>query len=155
MLTEQTIKIGGRYNWRSQPERMIYTGMCEPRCGRWHQFERVGVPGFVWCEVLGADLHMLEETASPDGVAPSDQTKESKHGRLDEFRPAVRGGMVVGGDAGRPVAGSELSSVADKLWASEAVMSLNAELGLTLDQLVRLAKAIVSAGVSGDGNAQP
>ena len=62
MLTAQTLRIGGRYNWRNRPERLIYTGMCEPRNGRWHQFEKVGEPGAVWCEVLGADLHMLEET---------------------------------------------------------------------------------------------
>jgi hypothetical protein len=37
-------------------------GMCEPRNGRWHQFEKVDEPGKVWCEVLTADLHMLEET---------------------------------------------------------------------------------------------
>jgi hypothetical protein len=66
----QTLKVGGRYNWRNQPERLIYTGMCEPRNGRWHQFEKVAAPGVVWCEVLGSDLHMLEETA--DGV-PGDQ----------------------------------------------------------------------------------
>lgn len=61
-LTAQALKIGGRYNWKNQPERLKYTGMCEPRNGRWHQFEKVDEPGVVWCEVLSADLHMLEET---------------------------------------------------------------------------------------------
>jgi hypothetical protein len=68
MLTAQTLRIGGRYNWKNQPERLIYTGMCEPRNGRWHQFEKVDEPGRVWCEVLGSDLHMLEETPAADGV---------------------------------------------------------------------------------------
>ena len=61
-LTAQALKIGGRYNWKNQPERLVYIGMCEPRNGRWHQFEKVDEPGVVWCEVIGADLHMLEET---------------------------------------------------------------------------------------------
>lgn len=37
------------------------------------------------------------------------------------------------------------AGLADRLWQSEEVMSLNAELGLTMDQLVRLAKAILKA----------
>jgi hypothetical protein len=63
MLTPEALKVGGRYNWKSQPERLIYTGMCEPRNGRWHQFEKVDEPGVVWCEVLDSDLHMLEATS--------------------------------------------------------------------------------------------
>lgn len=59
-LTPETIKRGGRYNWQYQPERLIYVGRCPRRV--WHQFEKVGEPGTVWCEVLGSDLHMLEET---------------------------------------------------------------------------------------------
>ena len=56
------MKIGGRYNWKNQPERLVYIGMCEPRNGFWHQFAKVESPDVVWCEVLTADLHMLEET---------------------------------------------------------------------------------------------
>ena len=63
-MNDKAMKIGGRYNWKNQDERLIYTGMCEPRNGRWHQFEKVDAPGVVWCEVLGSDLHMLEETQS-------------------------------------------------------------------------------------------
>lgn len=66
MLTAETIKISGRYNWKNQEERLIYVGMCPPRNGRWHQFEKVNEPGEVWCEVLGSDLHMLEETLDPE-----------------------------------------------------------------------------------------
>ena len=54
--------IGNRYNWKNQPERLVYMGMCEPRNGRWHQFAKVESPEVVWCEVLPNDLHMLEET---------------------------------------------------------------------------------------------
>lgn len=53
--------IGGRYNWKYQPERLVYIGRNWSGNGYWHQFERVGVPG-VWCEVLDSDLKMFEES---------------------------------------------------------------------------------------------
>lgn len=52
------MKIGGNYKWKYTPERLIYIG----KKGNWHQFEKVDERGIVWCEVLDADLHMLEET---------------------------------------------------------------------------------------------
>ena len=61
-LTAQTIQVGGFYNWRNQPERLVYVG----RTGNWHQFEKIDSPGSIWCEVLSNDLHMLEETAQPN-----------------------------------------------------------------------------------------
>ena len=54
--------IGNRYNWKNQPERLVYIGMCAPRNGQWHQFAKVESPHVVWCEVHPTDLHMLEET---------------------------------------------------------------------------------------------
>ncbi len=57
-----TMKKGGRYNWKGQPERLVYVGRNRNGHGLWHQFEKVGEPGVVWCEVLDADLVMLEET---------------------------------------------------------------------------------------------
>lgn len=57
-LTPATMKRGGRYNWKYQPDRLIYLG----KRGSWHQFKKIGDPREVWCEVLDADLHMLEET---------------------------------------------------------------------------------------------
>lgn len=57
MLTAGNMKIGGRYNWIGQPERLVYLG----KAGSWHQFAKVGTVN-VWCEVLAADLSMLEET---------------------------------------------------------------------------------------------
>lgn len=62
------LKIGGRYNWKNQPERLVYVGLCEPRNGRWHQFAKVENPAAVWCEVLDSDLRMMEET--PQSPAP-------------------------------------------------------------------------------------
>lgn len=62
-MTPQSLKVGGRYNWRNQAERLVYVGpSLSPGQGRWHQFEKVGEPGAVWCEVLDTDLHMIEET---------------------------------------------------------------------------------------------
>lgn len=55
----RAMKVGGRYNWKGQPERLVYLG--KDRC--WHQFAKVDNLAVVWCEVLGEDLHMLEETA--------------------------------------------------------------------------------------------
>src|SRR6478609_6700831 len=51
-VSAATLRIGGRYNRKNQPERLVYMGMCEPRNGPWHQFAKVDAPGVVWCEVL-------------------------------------------------------------------------------------------------------
>lgn len=61
-LTRESMKVSGRYNWINQPERLVYLGRNWSGNGYWHQFEEVGKPGAVWCEVLDKDLHMLEET---------------------------------------------------------------------------------------------
>jgi hypothetical protein len=66
MADAKTLKVGGRYNWRNQSERLVYMGLCEPRNGRWHQFALVGKPSEVWCEVLDSDLPSIEETGSKD-----------------------------------------------------------------------------------------
>ena len=61
-LNRATMKVGGQYNWKNQPERLVYIGRNWSGNGYWHQFEKVDAPGVVWCEVLDSDLHMLEET---------------------------------------------------------------------------------------------
>jgi hypothetical protein len=60
---EENMKIGGRYNWKGQPELLVYPG--RNWSGYWHQFEKVNERGIVWCEVTDSDLHMLEETQVP------------------------------------------------------------------------------------------
>jgi hypothetical protein len=56
-------KVGGRYNWKHQPERLIYKGEFRDPTGLWHQFYKVGDQfKNVWCEVQTYDLRMLEET---------------------------------------------------------------------------------------------
>lgn len=64
--------IGNRYNWKSQSERLVYLGMCEPRNGRWHQLAKVESPEVVWCGVLPSDLHMLEENKPDSGSQGGD-----------------------------------------------------------------------------------
>ena len=53
-----TMKIGAKYNWKNQLERLVYLG----KLGVWHQFSLVSNPETVWCEVLESDMRMLEET---------------------------------------------------------------------------------------------
>jgi hypothetical protein len=50
--------VGGKYNWKGQPERLIYLG----HVGRWHQFALVEKPHEVWCEVVDDDLVSFEQT---------------------------------------------------------------------------------------------
>lgn len=60
-LTRATMKKGGRYNFKNQPERLIYLGRNWSGNGFWHQFKKIGDPREVWAEVLDNELHMLEE----------------------------------------------------------------------------------------------
>jgi hypothetical protein len=64
--TPAAFSIGGKYNWKHQPERLAYMGVRRYPGDRrtWHQFEKVDAPGVVWCEVLDDDLPMFEETGS-------------------------------------------------------------------------------------------
>ena len=65
-LTPETVKRGMHCNWKGQPERLVYVRKWEG----WHQFQKIGDPRPVWCEVLDADLHMLEETQPDEGAKP-------------------------------------------------------------------------------------
>lgn len=76
--------INDRYNWKGQPERLIYKG----KKGLWHQFEKVGEPGIVWCEVLEEDLDKLEKAEEP-----------VLHKLLDKLSVASDDYVVCGGDA--------------------------------------------------------
>jgi hypothetical protein len=62
-------KIGGKYNWKGQPERLVYMGRNWSGNGYWNQFAKVEYPTIVWCEVLDADLKHFEET-QPATVVP-------------------------------------------------------------------------------------
>jgi hypothetical protein len=71
-------EIGGRYNWKGQPERLIYLGCNFSGNGLWHQFAKVGEPETIWCEVLTEDLASFEATppaalpAVPDAMTSAD-----------------------------------------------------------------------------------
>jgi hypothetical protein len=52
-----TPEIGKFYNWKQQPELLVYLGMS----GCWHQFALRGTTE-LWCEVWPLDLGMMEET---------------------------------------------------------------------------------------------
>ena len=57
------MKLGGKYNWINQPERLVYLGknFSGGRC--WHQFAKVeDVEEVVWCELLDNELSLMEET---------------------------------------------------------------------------------------------
>lgn len=56
------MKIGGSYNWKGQPDKLIYLGKNWSGNGYWHQFQKIGDPRKVWCEVLDGDLPSIEET---------------------------------------------------------------------------------------------
>lgn len=71
ILTATTLKVGGKYNWRNQPERLIYMGRQVYRGDYrfWHQFAKVDEPDAVWCEVLAEDLSSFEETKDTGSAA--------------------------------------------------------------------------------------
>ncbi len=56
------LELHGKYNFKNQPERLIYLGNNFSGNGYWHQFAKVDEPDVVWSEMLDADLQMIEET---------------------------------------------------------------------------------------------
>ena len=63
-MDRAVLKQGGRYNWKGQPERLIYIGTKHYPGDRrtWHQFALVDKPDTCWSEVLDSDLSSFEET---------------------------------------------------------------------------------------------
>lgn len=57
-MRKQDLVVNGRYNWVGQPERLRYVGWSRG----WFQFEKVGEPGVVWCEVRAECLDAIEPT---------------------------------------------------------------------------------------------
>jgi len=60
-LTRETMVRGEHYNWKNQPERLVYLGHRSGN-GHWHQFRKVDDPRPVWCEVTDGELHYFEVT---------------------------------------------------------------------------------------------
>lgn len=65
-------KIGGKYNWRNQPERLVYMGSKRYPNGIWYQFALVESSDKVWSEVRGNELSSFEETLQEKFVSLSD-----------------------------------------------------------------------------------
>lgn len=61
---EQLIKlqVGEKYNFKNQPERLVYLGDNFSGNGYWHQFAKTEEPEVVWSEMQDSDLHMIELT---------------------------------------------------------------------------------------------
>lgn len=56
------LTIGGFYNWKNQPERLVYMGPKLYPDGTWFQFAKVETPYKCWSEVRASDLVNFEET---------------------------------------------------------------------------------------------
>ena len=56
------LEDGKNYNWKNQPEKLIYLGIGVGISLGWHQFALVDNAKEIWCEALDEDLKMLEET---------------------------------------------------------------------------------------------
>ena len=78
--------IGGKYNWKNQPERLVYLGCNWSGNGYWHQFEKVEEPGIVWCEVLDNQLESFEET-EPDVIVRGTSSTYRKNLEMAWFDP--------------------------------------------------------------------
>ncbi len=82
------MKIGGKYNWKGQEERLAYLGRNWSGNGYWHQFEKIDAPGTVWCEVQDGDLRMFEETT--EVVMPLLSERERWNLEIEEKKTAKR-----------------------------------------------------------------
>lgn len=67
----EELKVGGRYNWKNQTERLVYLGRHKdnPLCRGWFQFATIEEPSKVWCEVRLEDLDHFEATETAHGIA--------------------------------------------------------------------------------------
>lgn len=59
-LDQPVFTIWEHYNWKNQPERLVYTNRICINRRFWNQFEEIGKPGVIWCEVPDSDMHLLE-----------------------------------------------------------------------------------------------
>ena len=61
-MIEVNMKVGGFYNWRNQPERLVYMGAKRYPDGYWYQFAKTDNPTVCWSEVRANELESFEET---------------------------------------------------------------------------------------------
>ena len=64
-MTPSTLVPGGRYNFRLQPERLVYLGVHRYPGDRrdWYQFALVNNPDSVWSELLDSDVREIIDAA--------------------------------------------------------------------------------------------
>lgn len=63
-MTPENLHKGKFYNFKNQPERLVFLGRkFYPGDQRmWFQFAKVESPYEVWVEIFQSDLHLIEET---------------------------------------------------------------------------------------------
>lgn len=61
MISKDTLVVGGFYNFKSQPERLVFLGSA----GQWCRFALVEKPEIIWCEIPQCDLWLIEATGEP------------------------------------------------------------------------------------------
>jgi hypothetical protein len=86
--------------------------------------------------------------AQPQAHGEPGNNEGESDGRNDKQRPALGTNLPLGVSADISVACSSYSSLpslTDLLWGSDDVMALNAELGLTMDQLSRIANVVLQS----------
>ncbi len=97
--------------------------------------------------IAGAALAASKPEPQAQAGEPGNN-KGKSNGRNDKQGPALGANLPLGGSPDASVACStysSLSSLTDVLWGSDDVMALNAELGLTMDQLVRIANVVLQS----------
>lgn len=60
-MQPKDLKVGGRYNFVNQKDRLIYLGRGN-NAWCFHEFENVEQPGVVWTYLPDKDIYMLEQT---------------------------------------------------------------------------------------------
>ena len=65
-MTEPTVfVVGNHYRWRHNHDPvLVYLGYNWSGNGYWHQFQKLGDPNKVWCEVTDKELSLIEEDKS-------------------------------------------------------------------------------------------
>lgn len=98
-MRQEQMEIGGLYNWKNQPERLVYLGCNWSGNGYWNQFALTDKPNEVWCETLDSDLSSFEAStveAKPTPVvrATNISARQAKKVRKAEKRAAAQKGQT-------------------------------------------------------------
>jgi hypothetical protein len=126
--------IGGRYNWKGQPEHLVYMGYNWSGNGFWHQFALVNDPEVVWCEVLPTDTDSFEkskiEGAAPMSDKPYLRNLKTREGYdiWDKLCAVPRYGFIHSPDNSRVLKAEGLGNWIDRHAAQEVVDEAQDEL---------------------------